>query len=69
MVSAAKMQRGHTLRHSHANDIIKRALASCGVPSVLEPPGLSRSDGKRPDGTLVWPRIWEAMKQRPDFMK
>ena len=19
--------------------------------------------------TLVWPRIWEAMKQRPDFMK
>ena len=37
------------------NDIIKRALASAGVPSVLEPSGLSRSDLKRPDGLTLFP--------------
>ena len=47
--------KGTQSRHSQANDIIKRALASCGAPSVLEPPGLSRSDGKRPDGLTLYP--------------
>ncbi|CAH0397197.1 unnamed protein product [Chilo suppressalis] len=54
-------------QHHHAlNNIVLRALRSAGVPSVLEPPGLSRTDGKRPDGlTLVpWanPRclVWDA---------
>ncbi|KAJ4443841.1 hypothetical protein ANN_05628 [Periplaneta americana] len=48
------------------NDIIKRSLTSCGIPSLLEPPGISRADGKRPDGlTLIpWSRgkslIWES---------
>ncbi len=48
------------------NDIIKRALGSSNIPSVLEPPGLATSDNKRPDGlTLMpWERgmslIWEA---------
>ena len=30
--------------------ILKKALASIDMLSTLEPPGLSRSDGKRPDG-------------------
>ena len=37
-------------RHSAVNDIIKRALASACIPSLLEPPGTFRSDGKRADG-------------------
>ena len=57
---------GRQLRHSLLNDTIQRALQSAGVQSVREPPGLLRTDGKRPDGsTLVpWSRgrclIWDA---------
>ena len=43
------------LRHSHVNDLIKRALASAETPSILEPNGLCRSDGKRPDGLTLYP--------------
>ena len=48
------------------NDVVKRALGSSNIPSVLEPHGLSTADQKRPDGlTLVpWERgqslIWDA---------
>ena len=35
-------------RHAQVNDIIKRALQSADIQSRLEPPGLSRSDRKRP---------------------
>ena len=38
---SCKNAKGTYSRHSQANDIIKRALASAGVPSVLEPNGLS----------------------------
>lgn len=57
---------GRFSRHKTLNTIIQRALKSAGVPCVLEPPGLSRTDGKRPDGlTLIpWERgrclIWDA---------
>jgi len=40
-------------------------LSSAGIPSRLEPPGLMRSDGKRPDGislvpwTSGWPLVWD----------
>lgn len=57
---------GRLSRHACLNDIIRRALASINVPSTLEPVGLARDDGKRPDGmTLVpWqmgrPLIWDA---------
>ena len=44
---------GRHSRHSEANGLIRRACASAGVPALLEPPGLSRSDGKRPDG-ITW---------------
>ena len=57
---------GRIARHASINDIIRRAFASAGVPAVLEPNGLVRDDGKRPDGmTLVpWkvgrPLVWDA---------
>ena len=35
--------------------MIKRALASADVPSILEPAGLTRRDGKRPDGLTLIP--------------
>jgi hypothetical protein len=43
------------MRHSAVNDLIKRALASASVPSLLEPSSLSRDDGKRPDGLTILP--------------
>lgn len=57
---------GRFPRHHALNDIVRRALISANVPCMLEPPGLSRSDGKRPDGlTLVpWQKgkclLWDA---------
>ena len=46
---------GRFPRHSAMNDVIKRALQKTGLPSVLEPPGLDRGDGSRPDGITVFP--------------
>ena len=37
------------------NDIIRRALSSAGFNAVLEPVGLDRGDGKRPDGMTLFP--------------
>ena len=36
-------------------DVVKRSLASAGLPSVLEPLGLDRGDGKRPHGLTLSP--------------
>lgn len=44
-------------RHCLMNDIVHRSLSSINVPSKLEPQGLSRDDGKRPDGLTLCP--WE----------
>jgi hypothetical protein len=46
---------GRHPRHSQANDLIKRALATAGVPAALEPAGLTRDDGRRPDGITLFP--------------
>ena len=46
---------GRSSRHQAANNIIKRTLASINVPSTLEPVGLTRRDGKRPDGLTLIP--------------
>ena len=46
---------GKHARHSEANQIIHRALSAAGVPSLLEPVGMCRDDGKRPDGATVIP--------------
>ena len=49
---------GRSSRHNYINDLIWRALGRAGVPSVKEPSGLTRDDGKRPDGLTQIP--WEA---------
>ena len=46
---SCKRGAGRSIRHHKLNDIIHRALTRASTPSVLEPPGLSRTDGKRPD--------------------
>ena len=46
---------GRNPRHAALNDIIKRALATAGIPSHLEPRGLDRGDGRQPDGVTVLP--------------
>ena len=57
---------GRHPRHTALNDVIRRALDSAGIPSILEPEGLDRGDGKRPDGITVFPYlrgrslIWDA---------
>ena len=63
---SCRKSEGRHYRHAAINDIVHRALSSAQVPSRLEPSGLSRSDGKRPDGvTMVpWengkPLVWDA---------
>ena len=52
---SCKLQTGRHPRHSTLNDIVQRALSSAGYPSKLEPTGLSRKDGKRPDGLSLFP--------------
>src|SRR6218665_649061 len=48
------------------NDIISRSLTLAGVPNIKEPPGISRTDGKRPDGLTLIPwhggrcLLWDA---------
>ena len=46
---------GRLPRHANLNDVVKRALAAAGIPSWLEPVGLDRGDGRRPDGLTVFP--------------
>ena len=43
------------IRHHQLNDIVSRALVRANIPSVLEPTGLSREDGKRPGGMTLIP--------------
>lgn len=46
---------GRQQRHSLINDIIWRAMIRARIQAVKEPPGLTRSDGKRPDGVTLIP--------------
>ena len=63
---SCRRSEGRHSRHAALNSIISRALSSANVPSRLEPPGLSRSDGKRPDRVTIipWssgkPLVWDA---------
>ena len=62
---SCKKSAGRQTRHHAVNDLLARAFRSVGVPAILEPPGLIRGDGKRPDGsTLIpWcngrPLVWD----------
>ena len=57
---------GRHPRHTALNDIVKRALAAINIPTLLEPPGLFRSDGRRVDGVTILPwkngraLVWDA---------
>ena len=46
---------GRAARHAAITDIIWRALWKADIPSSREPSGLSRTDGKRPDGATLVP--------------
>ena len=57
---------GRRPRHAALNETLARALRTAGQPCILEPTGLLREDGKRPDGlTLIpfvrgRPLVWDA---------
>jgi hypothetical protein len=57
---SCKVNKGKFTRHAILNDILHRALISADIPSVREPVGLFRNDGKRPDGMTLIP--WRAGK-------
>ena len=57
---SCKKDNARILRHNALNDIIHRSLLRASVPAVKEPPGLVRSDGKRPDGATQIP--WSSGK-------
>ena len=42
-------------RHQALNDVVARAFVSAGVPVTKEPVGLTRQDGKPPDGLTLIP--------------
>ena len=50
-----KRSAGRHARHAEVNDIICRSLNSAQIPADREPPGISRQDGKRPDGVTRIP--------------
>ena len=64
---SCKYSAGRHSRHSGLNEVVKRALGSVGVPTVLEPRELARTDGKRTDGKglIPWskgkPLVWDVM--------
>lgn len=41
--------------HADINKIMSMAMVAAGFPNTLEPHGLSRRDGKRPDGLTSYP--------------
>ena len=63
---SCRYRRGHHFHHFALNDIVKHSLEATKVPCHLEPSGLYRSDGKRPDGASLvpWQRgkilVWDA---------
>ena len=52
---SCRRSEGRHPRHAAVNDLIHRALTAAKVSSRLEPSGLFRSDGKRPDGATIVP--------------
>ena len=51
---------GRLSRHNHINDIMCRAFASAGMPTVKEPTGLIPGTELRPDGLTLIP--WSSGK-------
>ena len=57
---SCRWSEGSRHRHAAINDIVHRSLTSAKIPAHLEPSGLYRSDGKRPDGILWSPGKMES---------
>jgi len=55
-----KLAPSKTTRHQAINDVIARAVISVDIPITKEPVGLTRLDGKRPDGLTLTP--WQGGK-------
>ena len=51
---------GRHFCHAAVNSNVQMSLASAKIPSMLEPSGLFRSDGKRPDGITIAP--WKSRR-------
>ena len=52
---SCKRSEGRHQQHAAINAIVKNGLMSAHIPSRLEPTGLMKSDGKRPDGATMAP--------------
>jgi len=50
---SCKKNAGRVQRRAWLNDLINRALIRADTPAVKELQGLSRTDGKRPDGLTL----------------
>ncbi|XP_063371836.1 uncharacterized protein LOC134660067 [Cydia amplana] len=65
---------GRLSRHAALNDIIRRSLVTVNVPAILEPAGIARDDGKRPDGMSLIPwrmgrvLVWDATCVAPSHL-
>ena len=57
---SCKRSAGRSIQHHELNDIIYQALTRASTSSVLESPGLSRTNGKRPDELTLIP--WQREK-------
>jgi len=55
-----KQAASRIIRHHALNDVVARAIQSAGTPVTKEPLGLTRQDGKRPDGLTLIP--WQGGK-------
>ena len=57
---------GHLPRHTALSDVICRSLQFTGISVLLEPAGLDRGDGNRPEGITLFPYargmslVWDA---------
>ncbi len=51
---SCKSSAGWTPRHDGVNKIFSHAFSSAGHPNIIQPPGISRDDG-RPDGMTITP--------------
>ena len=57
---SCRFSKGRHSRHASLNNLVKRGLDSAKIPSYLEPVGLFRLDGRRPDGATMVP--WKCGK-------
>ena len=60
---SCKRGTARAIRHHQLNDIVRCALVRANIPSVLEPFGLSRGYGNRPDCMTLIP--WQGGKMSP----